>query len=209
MACARVGKAQRETNQQWWEEVIMSLIDSVLNLVTKQPKDPDAPKPPVGSRSEREAKIKDRAGMVISVFALLLAVNAWYGGKLGSTVLNNTLGANNTWAQYQAKAGRGVTYEIAAKTTADPKIKAEFMAEKERMDADKKEIAVKAREMEALREEAKKSSPWIGYASTAYQLAIVVLSASILAVSMGMFWGSFLVAGLGVLLSAQGVFLFF
>jgi hypothetical protein len=21
MACARVGKAQRETNQQWWEEV--------------------------------------------------------------------------------------------------------------------------------------------------------------------------------------------
>jgi hypothetical protein len=187
----------------------MSLIDSVLNLVTKQPKDPDAPKPPVGSRSEREAKIKDRAGMVISVFALLLAVNAWYGGKLGSTVLNNTLGANNTWAQYQAKAGRGVTYEIAAKTTADPKLKAEFQAEKERMDADKKELAVKAKELEAVREEAKMSSPWIGYASTAYQLAIVVLSASILAVSMGMFWGSFLVAGLGVLLSAQGVFLFF
>ena len=187
----------------------MSLIDSVLNLVTKQPKDPDAPKPPVGSRSEREAKIKDRAGMVISVFALLLAVNAWYGGKLSSTVLNNTLGANNTWAQYQAKAGRGVTYEIAAKTATDPKLKTEFQAEKERMDEDKKELAVKARAMEAEREIAKKSSPWIAYANTAYQLAIVVLSASILAVSMGMFWGSFLVAGLGVLLSAQGVFLFF
>ncbi len=41
--------------------------------------------------------------MVMSVFALLLAVNAWYGGKLGSTVLNNTLVANNAWAQYQAK----------------------------------------------------------------------------------------------------------
>jgi hypothetical protein len=61
--------------------------------------------------------------------------------------------------------------------------------------------------MEAAREEAKKSSPWIGYASTAYQLAIVVLSASILAVSMPMFWGSFVVAGIGVLLSAQGVLL--
>ena len=34
----------------------MALIDSILNLVTKTPKDPDAPKPPVGSRSEREAK---------------------------------------------------------------------------------------------------------------------------------------------------------
>jgi hypothetical protein len=187
----------------------MSVVDSVLKLITKEQKDPDAPKPPVGSRSEREAKLKDKAGMVISVFALLLAVNAWYGGKLSSTVLNNTLGANNTWAQYQAKAGRGVTYEIAAKTTADPKLKAEFQAEKERMDVDKKEIAEKARAMEAVREEAKKSSPWIGYASTAYQLAIVVLSASILAVSMGMFWGSFIVAGVGVLLSLNGLYLFF
>ena len=185
----------------------MSLVDSVLKLVNKTPKDPDAPKPPVGSRSEREAKLKDKAGMVISVFALLLAVNAWYGGKLSSTVLNNTLGANNTWAQYQAKAGRGVSYELAAKTTSDTKLKAEFMAEKERMDDDKKELAVKARDMEAARDEAKKSSPWIGYASTAYQLAIVVLSASILAVSMAMFWGSFAVAGVGVLLSLNGLYL--
>ena len=184
-------------------------MNSILNLVNKTPKDPDAPKPPVGSRSEREAKLKDKAGMVISVFALLLAVNAWYGGKLSSTVLNNTLGANNTWAQYQAKASRGVSYELAAKTTADPKLKAEFMAEKERMDIDKKEIAVKAREMEAAREEAKKSSPWIGYASTAYQLAIVVLSASILAVSVAMFWGSFVVAGVGIVLSLNGIMLWF
>ena len=73
----------------------------------------------------------------------------------------------------------------------------------------KKEIAVNARKMEAEREIAKKSSPWIGYASTAYQLAIVVLSASILAVSMGMFWGSFVVAGLGIVLSLQGALLLF
>ena len=187
----------------------MALHDSILKLINKEPKDSDAPKPAPGSRSEREAKIKDKAGMVISVFALFLAVNAWYGGKLSSTVLNNTLGANNTWAQYQAKAGRGVSYEIAAKTATDPKIKAEFMAEKERMDSDKKEIAIKAREMEAAREEAKKSSPWISYASTAYQLAIVVLSASILAVSVAMFWGSFAVAGFGILLSLNGLYLWF
>ena len=75
------------------------------------------------------------------------------------------------------------------------------------MDEDKKELAVKAKALEAVREEAKKSSPWIGYASTAYQLAIVVLSASILAVSMAMFWGSFLVAGFGILLSLNGLYL--
>lgn len=187
----------------------MALIDSVLGIFNKQVKDPDAPKPPVGSRSEREARIKDKAGMVISVFALFLAVNSWYGGKLSSTVLNNTLGANNAWAQYQAKNNRLVSYEIASKTTSDPKLRAEFRAEAERMDADKKEIAVNARKMEADRELAKKSSPWIGYANTAYQLAIVVLSASILAVSMSMFWASFGVAAVGVVLSAQGLFLWF
>ena len=58
-------------------------------------------------------------------------------------------------------------------------------------------------------EEAKKSSPWIGYASTASQLAIVVLSASILAVSVAMFWGSFVVAGVGILLSLNGLYLWF
>ncbi len=186
----------------------MALHDSILKLINKEAKDPDAPKPAPGSRSEREAKIKDKAGMVISVFALFLAVNSWYGGKLSSTVLNNTLGANNAWAQYQAKNNRLVSYEIASKTTADPKLKAEFKAEAERMEADKKEISVNARKMEAERELAKKSSPWIGYASTAYQLAIVVLSASILAVSMPMFWASFAVAGVGLVLSAQGVLLF-
>ena len=186
----------------------MALHDSILKLINKEPKDESAPKPAPGSRSEREAKIKDKAGMVISVFALFLAVNSWYGGKLSSTVLNNTLGANNAWAQYQAKNNRLVSYEIASKTTADPKLRAEFKAEAERMEADKKEIAVNARKMEAEREHAKKSSPWIGYASTAYQLAIVVLSASILAVSMAMFWSSFAVAGIGLFLSAQGVFLF-
>jgi hypothetical protein len=187
----------------------MALQDSILKLINKEQKDPDAPKPAPGSRSEREAKIKDKAGMVISVFALLLAVNAWYGGKLSSTVLNNTLGANNEWSQYQAKNNRLVSFDIAAKTTADPTLRKEFKAEADRMESDKKEIAVRARKMEAEREVAKKSSPWIGYASTAYQLAIVVLSASILAVSMAMFWGSFAVAGVGLVLSLNGLFLWF
>lgn len=184
----------------------MALIDTVMNIVTR--KDKAQPAGEVPSRSVREAAIKDKAGLVISVFALMLAVNSWYGGKLGSTVLNNTLGANNTWAQYQAKASRGVSYEISSLTTNDKQLKEQFQAEKARMDRDKLELADKARVMEAQRDEAKKSSPWIGYASTAYQLAIVILSASILAVSMAMFWSSFVVAGIGLLLSAQGIFLF-
>lgn len=184
----------------------MALIDTVLNMINKQPKDPDAPKHPVGSRSEREAKIKDKAGMVINVFALCLALNAWYGGKLSSTVLNNTISANNQWSWYQAKNVRSVLYETAA-LEARPDNKAKLLAERDRMEADKKEIAAKAQKLEHERDEAKLRSPWIGYASTAYQLAIVLLSASILAVSMPLFWGSFVVAGIGIVLSLQGVLL--
>ena len=192
----------------------MALIDTVLNLVNKTPKDPDAPKPPVGSRSEREAKIKDKAGMVINIFALLLAVNAWYGGKLGSTVLNNTIKANDTYSFYQAKALKQTLAEQSlydAKKSGD-KARAEEMAakidryENEPKDG-KKDLLAKAKALEEERDEAKMRSPWIGYASTAYQLAIVLLSASILAVSMSLFWGSFGVAAIGLALSLNGLFL--
>jgi hypothetical protein len=194
----------------------MSLLDSVLNLVTRQPKDPNAVKPPVGSRSEREAKIKDKAGMVISVFALILAVNSWYGGKLSSLTLNNTIAANDVWSFYEAKSIK----QILAQQSLDDAIEHHQTEKAEKLQAKidryenepvdgKKDLMAKARKLEAERDQAKKQSPWIGYASTLYQLSIVVLSASILAVSMSMFWGSFFVAGLGVLLSAQGIFLFF
>lgn len=187
----------------------MSAVDTMLKFFTKESKDPNAPKPPVGSRSEREAKIKDKAGLVINIFALLLAVNTWYGGKLSSTVMNNTIAANNQWSWYQAKNVRSVLYETAAIQASNPKIAQQFTAEKERMEADKKEIAEKAKKLEAERDEAKLRSPWIGYANTAYQLAIVLLSASILAVSMPLFYGSFVVAGIGVLLSSHGLWLWF
>ena len=138
-----------------------------------------------------------------------MAINTWYGGKLSSTVMNNTISANNQWAWYQAKNGRGVSYEIASLTAPTPALKAQFLAERDRMEEDKKAIGEKAKKLEAERDEAKMRSPWIGYASTAYQLSIVLLSASILAVSMGLFWGSFVVAGVGILLSSQGILLWF
>jgi hypothetical protein len=194
----------------------MALIDSMLNLINKTPKDPDAPKPPVGSRSEREAKIKDKAGMVINIFALMLAVNAWYGGKLGSTVLNNTIKANDTYSFYQAKAIKQSLAEqnlYEAQHNGD-KIRAEEMKAKiDRYENEpkegKKDLLIKAKALEAERDDAKTRSPWIGYASTAYQLSIVLLSASILAVSMALFWGSFGVAAIGLVLSLNGLFLWF
>lgn len=192
----------------------MALIDSVLNLVNKTPKDPDAPKPPVGSRSEREAKIKDKAGMVINIFALLLAVNTYFGNSYSSLILNNTIKANDTWAFYQAKSMKQTMAEYArddALRAGDKKRAAELSAKIDRYENEpgdgKKDLMVKAKKLEADRDAAKVKSPWTSYASTAFQLSIVLLSASILAVSMALFWGSFVVAGLGTLLMSQGIWL--
>jgi hypothetical protein len=191
----------------------MSLIDSVLGMITKQPKDPDAPKPPAGSRSEREAKIKDKAGLVINVFALLLAVNTFIGGGLSSTVMNNTIKANDLWNFYQAKSTKQTAYQIAADNVKDPELKKKYLDYVTRYESDpasgegKKELFAKAKALEAERDQAKTRSPWISYASTAYQMAIVLLSASILAVNMMLFWSSFGVAAIGLLLMSQGLWM--
>ena len=50
------------------------------------------------SRSEREAYVKAWAAITISIFALLLAVNGYYGGSNSSRVLGKTIEANNLWA---------------------------------------------------------------------------------------------------------------
>jgi hypothetical protein len=194
----------------------MALIDSALNLINKQPKDPTAPKPPVGSRSEREAKIKDKAGLVINVFAALLAFNVWYGSGLSSKVMNNTIKANDIWSFYQAKSIKQTLAEYAqedALRAGDTRRAAQLQKKIDRYESDvekgegKQELFAKAKALEAERDHAKLQSPWIGFAGTAYQLSIVLLSASILSVSMMLFWSSFVVAGAGILLMSQGIWL--
>ena len=127
------------------------------------------------SRSEREAYVKAWAAITISAFALLLAINGYFGGSNSSRVLNKTIEANNLWAWYQAKNIRSVIYEEAGK--ADKAAKQQ---------ADMAEISEKARKAEADRDIAKNRSPWFSYAGMALQLAIVLSSAAILAVMMPM-----------------------
>lgn len=141
------------------------------------------------SRSEREAYVKAWAAITISVFALLLAVNGYYGGSNSSRVLGKTIEANNLWAWYQAKNIRSVIYEEAGK--ADKAAKQQ---------ADMAEISAKAKAAEADRDIAKARSPWFSYAGMALQLAIVLSSAAILAVMMPLLYASVVVGAGGAVL---------
>ncbi len=165
------------------------------------------------SRSEREAKIKDKAGWVITVLAALLAINTYIGNGYSSSILQNTIKANDTWNFYQAKSIKQSIAEGQLEDAKDPKRRAELQAKIDRYESDpakgegKKELMAKARALEDARDEAKKHTPWLTFAGTAFQLAIVLLSASILAVSMSMFWGSVAVGAVGALLLSQGFWL--
>ena len=170
------------------------------------------------SRSEREAKIKDKAGWVITVIAAMLAVNTYIANGLSSEVLTNTIKANDTWNFYQSKSIKQTIAENArddALARHDVKKVAELTARIDRYESDpvtgegKKELMARARSLENSRDQAKKHSPWLTFAGSALQLSIVLLSASILAVSMGMFYASIGVGLVGAVLMSQGIWLWF
>jgi hypothetical protein len=165
------------------------------------------------SRSEREAQIKDRAGWVITVIALLLAITTYMASGFSSKILTNTIKANDTWNFYQAKSIKQSIAEGQLEATTDTKRKEILQAKIDRYESDpgkgegKKELMAKALQIEAERDEAKKHTPWLTFAAMAFQLAIVLLSASILAVDKRMFWGSIGVSIFGTMLLTQGIWL--
>jgi hypothetical protein len=170
------------------------------------------------SRSEREAHIKDKAGWVITIVAALLAVNTYVANGISSGILTNTIRANDTWNFYQAKSIKQTIAENARDDAAarrDTKKVQELTEKIDRYESDpvknegKRELMAKARGLEAARDEAKLHSPWLTFSGSALQLSIVLLSASILAVSMGMFWASIGVGLIGAILMSQGIWLWF
>jgi hypothetical protein len=170
------------------------------------------------SRSEREAHIKDRAGWTITVIAALLAVNTYIANGYSSSVLTNTIRANDTWSFYQAKSIKQTITEAArddAIARNDSEKVAKLTAKINRYESEpetgegKRELFAKGKAIEAERDEAKQHGPWLTFAGSTLQLSIVLLTASILAVSMGMFYASIGVGLIGAVLMSQGIWLWF
>jgi len=165
------------------------------------------------SRSEREAIIKDKAGLVIVIMALFMAITTYFSNSYSGAVLKNMLKATDTYAFYQSKSIKQSIAEGQLQDAKDPKRIRELAAKIERYESDpvkgegKKELLAKAQAYEAARDDATRHSPWLTFASMAFQLAIVLLSASILAVNNKMYKISEVVAVIGVLLLSQGIWL--
>ena len=168
------------------------------------------------SRSEREAQIKDRAGLVIVFMALFLAANTYIANNFSNIAQTNLLLATNTYGFYQSKSIKQTLAEgqlEEARLAGNQERMEKLQAKIDRYESEpdtgegKRELLVRARAQEAARDEARLHSPWLNFSGMLFQLAIVLLSASILAVNMRMYWGSIGVGVVGLVLMSQGLWL--
>jgi hypothetical protein len=164
--------------------------------------------------TEEQEITKERTGWIITFLAAFLAITSLLDGGNSSQILENTIEANNVWSFYQAKSIKQSLAEMAydnAVRARDTR-KAEVMKAKiDRYENEpkegKKDLMAKARGIEAERAVAQMRSPWYTYSNALYQIAIVILAASMLTLSKRMYWIGIGLGLLAVLLMTQGALL--
>jgi hypothetical protein len=174
---------------------------------------------------------KNRTALTISILAMVLAVASLGGSNAAKDITQENILAANSYAFYQAKSIRQTSLKIAAadmelQMLREPDMPAaakEAMQKKiedykktiERYESEpetqegKKELLMVAKKHEAVRDHAMRQDPWFDYAEGGLQIAIVLLSVSIVAGLPVLFWAGTALGGLGSLCAANGFFLFF
>jgi hypothetical protein len=180
--------------------------------------------------SDKEADtFKQRAAVAIAFFAMVLAICGLGGSNAGKEAVNNNVLASNYFSFYQAKNLRQSALELAvdeielgwlnvpempdaAKQAMRAKLAgykmtiARYESEPSTNEG-KKELMARARDHEKLRDHALKQDPYFDYAEALLQIAIVLISVSIIA---SVAWLAFLggaVGAAGVLLTINGFYL--
>ncbi|NWG24257.1 MAG: DUF4337 domain-containing protein [Pseudorhodoplanes sp.] len=184
-----------------------------------------------GELMEQEApkdKFKQRAAILIAVLAMILAITALGGSNAGKEAVNNNVFASNYYSFFQAKNMRQTSYQIAAdeidlawmnsdlpapakaalkaKADAYRKTAARYESEPETGEG-KKELIQRAKAFEAKRDHALKQDPYFDYAEALLQIAIVLVSVSIVAEIGWLVAIGGLLGAVGTLLTINGFFL--
>ena len=154
-------------------------------------------------QDKQNDRFKQRAAVGIAIFAMLLAITGLGGANAAKEATNNNIYAANYYAFYQAKnirqtdfnlaadaielaflqdAGLGADARAALKAKADAyrKTSARYESEPETREG-KKELLARAKEHENKRDHALKQDPYFDYAEALLQIAIVLISVSIVA----------------------------
>ena len=163
-------------------------------------------------------RFKKNAAVAIAVLAMLLAITGLGGQNATKEAINENIAASNLFNFYQAKTMRQNSLTLAAnelevawsslgglpddaKVGVKQKIDeyrktiARYESEPDTGEG-KKELLARAHEHEAHRDRALKQDPYFDYAEALLQIAIVLISVSIVA---GQVWLSFFGGALGVI----------
>ena len=174
---------------------------------------------------------KNRTALTISIFAMVLAITSLGGSNSGKDITQENILAANTYAFYQAKSIRQTTLKVAAadmelqllreptmnaaaKEATQKKIE-DYKKTIDRYESEpatqegKKELMVRAKEHEAIRDHAIRQDPWFDYAEGALQIAIVLLSVSIIGSIPALYFAGTGLGLLGALSALNGFFLFY
>jgi hypothetical protein len=172
---------------------------------------------------------KQRAAVAIAVFAMVLAICGLGGSNAAKDATMNNILASNFFNFYQAKNIRQTSLKLAADDIeltrlADPALPettraalqkrlADYKADIQRYESEpatnegKKELLARAKEHEAVRDHALKQDPYFDYAEALLQIAIVLISVSIIASLPWLAFFGGTVGLIGVLLTVNGFWL--
>jgi len=174
----------------------------------------------------RERGFTSRVAMVTALFAVILAISSLGGNRAMKEMLLAQQQASDQWAYYQAKSIRehlyksqatllenelGVLSEALNSPSAE-KLSTSIKAlddQAERYAREKNEIEQEARKLEKERDIARAKDPYFEFGGVLLEIAIVMASVAIIALSRSLFVFSLAVASLGAFLTLDGYMQFF
>jgi hypothetical protein len=190
------------------------------------------------AENEAEETFRNRAALLIAIFAMMLAVGSLGGGNVAEDMVHANIKASDTWAFYQAKNVRQTAYRLAADEmklqAASPALSPEARAALQdriqkyeqtiaRYDDEpdpsapgdslagegKKQLSARARAYEQDRERAGDQDSNFDYSEVAFQLALVLGSVAILSLSRPILYMAIGLGVIGTILMINGFLLFF
>jgi len=174
----------------------------------------------------REKSFSKRVALITAIFAVLLAVTSLGGNLAMKEMLLSQQQASDQWAFYQSKVmrehlyktngqrleaellERGSGMKAAAKNKYEAMLK-DMRAEEARFGDEKKKIEEEAKHHEEERDKNRRKDPYFDFAEVLLQIAIVLASISILAVSRRTLYFALVSASLGTFLMLNGYLLLF
>jgi len=174
---------------------------------------------------------KSRTALTISILAMVLAISNLGGSNAMKESTQENILAANAYSFYQAKTVRQTMLKIAVsdlelQIAREPQMPAaakelhlkkieDYKKTIERYESEpdtkegKKELLAKAKEHEHERDHAMRQDPWFDYAEGMLQIAIVLLSVSIIGGVTAFYWVGSVLGLLGFSSMLNGFFLWF